>query len=357
MSGKRLIIRAVGDICLGGVAGDPFVHVADALNADVLFGNLECCFSTRGEAAAKNVVFNADPDAARWLDRFDVLCLANNHTLDFGPDGLEDTLEVLEKNDLVYAGAGRNATEAEAVRWLDAAGVRVAVICAADASGGAADRPGISVLSLKALAARVAAARADAGVVVASYHGGIELDTVPSPSIVRGLRALVDAGADVVLAHHPHVLQPAERYRDRVIAYSLGNFVFDNRRYGDKADLAAMSTILDVALTLDGGRVRGVSYEYIPVQIGADFRPRLVAAKNADRFNAHMAALETALAGVDGEAVDLQRLENMTSEIGQKSLKTILRYGFRHMKDFTFKEMLLGARLALRGILRRGGKQ
>jgi len=356
VSEERLCIKAVGDICLDGVAGDPFVHVAAELDADVLFGNLECCFAERGTPADK-VVFNADPASARFLvdHGFDVLCLANNHVMDFGVEGLEDTLAVLERHGLVYNGAGRNAKEASSPTWLQAKGLRVAVLSTADATGGDADRPGVSVVNTKAMAAAIRAVRASADVVVASYHGGIELDTAPSPSIVRSLRSLVDAGADVVLGHHPHVLQAAEVYRGRVIAYSLGNFVFDNRRYGPRAALAATTAILAVDVDLDPAtrRVASASYRYIPAEIGPDFSPRKIDGEGVERFTAHVADLEAQLSRVDDGAVDVQRLRNMTGAIHHKSLGTLVRYGVRHARDYTFKELVMGAGLVLRGMLRR----
>lgn len=338
---------------MSGVAGDPFEHVRGMLEADVVFGNLECCFASSGTAANKNVVFNADPEAAPFLSPFDVLCLANNHTLDFGPEGLADTMAVLETNGLRFVGAGSNASAAETPLWLDVGGIRVAVVASADASGGDSNRPTVSVLNLRSLADRVREVRADAEVVVASYHGGIELDTVPSPSVVRGLRDLVDAGADVVLAHHPHVLQPAERYRGGVIAYSLGNFVFDNRRYGELADLAATTVLLDIHVPPDGD----ASYAYIPLRIGDDFKPRPADDGAKQRILDYMRDLEGRLARVDGDAVDTRRLQNMTRELHTKSLKTLVRYGLKHFRDFTFRELMLGAGLALRSLFRRGRRR
>jgi poly-gamma-glutamate synthesis protein (capsule biosynthesis protein) len=345
-------IRAVGDICLTGVESDPFEHVAGALEADLVFGNLECCFSTRGVAATGKVVFNADPAAVRWLDRFDVLCLANNHTLDYGPDGLKDTLEVLEGAGRDYAGAGRNEREATDTRWLDVGDTRVAVVSTADASGGDASRPTVSVLSVDAVADRIRDARTRADVVIASYHGGIELDPLPTPFIVRSLRGFIDAGADVVLAHHPHVIQPVERYRGGVIVYSLGNFVFDNRRYGEYAGLASTTTILEV--TLSAGEEP--SYRYMPARIGEDFKPRLLDGAEADTFHDYMDGLERRLADVDPGAVDMERLANMTRGVHNKSFATLARYAVRHFRDFTFKELVVGGMMVLRSLFRRGGR-
>jgi poly-gamma-glutamate synthesis protein (capsule biosynthesis protein) len=352
---KSFSLRAVGDICLGGVEGDPFEHVSAELDADLIFGNLECCFARRGEGARKNVLFNADASSARWLRKhgFGVLCLANNHTLDFGPEGLDDTIGTLEGEGLTFVGAGRNGIEATAPVWVDANGARIAVVASADASGDRDDGPTVSVINAKALADCVRAVRADADVVVASFHGGIELETVPSPSFVRSLRSLVDAGADVVLAHHPHVLQPAEIYRDRVIAYSLGNFVFDNRRYGDSADLAATTTILDVHVALEGGAVVAASFAHIPVRIGADFKPRLMADDETESFRSNMANLESQLGTVDVGAVDVQRLESITREVHQKSFGTLVRYAVRHFRDYSFRELVVGGVMVLKGLFKR----
>jgi poly-gamma-glutamate synthesis protein (capsule biosynthesis protein) len=352
---EELVVRAVGDICLAGLDGDPFVHVAGELAADVVFGNLECCFASRGDEARKNVLFNADAALAPHLSRFDVLCLANNHVLDFGPDGLEDTLDVLDRHGLSYAGAGRNEREATAVRRFEAGGARVAVVSTVDASGGDAGRPTVSVLGVDAMAERVRAARPDVDVVIASYHGGIELEPLPSPFIVRSLRALVDAGADLVLAHHPHILQPAEVYNGRVIAYSLGNFVFDNRRYGEHAGVASTTAILDVRIPLGAGALRAATYTYVPVRIGEDFKPRLLRGDDAAAFHVHMRGLERGLELVDPGALDVRRLEDIAREVHTKSFETLVRYAVRHFRDFTFKEMVVGGAMVLKGMVRRRG--
>jgi poly-gamma-glutamate synthesis protein (capsule biosynthesis protein) len=212
----------------------------------------------------------------------------------------------------------------------------------------------VSVLSVRALAGRIREVRDEADVVIASYHGGVELETLPTPFIIRGLRELVDAGADVVLGHHPHVLQPAERYHGGVIIYSLGNFVFDNRRYGDRAELAAATTVFDVRLTLEDGGVAAVDYAYLPARIDADFRPRPLSGEEAGRFLERMVELERGLETIDSHAVDRRRLENMTRELHQKSFKTIVRYGIRHLRDFTPREIVVGAALAVRSLFRRG---
>ena len=161
---NTIVIKAVGDVCLDGIASDPFMHVAGALEADLLFCNLECTFAARGTAASKNVTFKADAASADHLarHRFNLVNMANNHVLDYGPEGLEDTLKALGARGLRFFGAGRSAYEAEAPLRFEHRGVRTAVLAAADASGGGSDGPTISVSNMRALRRRVAEIRPEA---------------------------------------------------------------------------------------------------------------------------------------------------------------------------------------------------
>lgn len=352
---KSITIRAVGDVCLQGVDGDPFDHVAGELEADLLIGNLECALTSRVDGAPRKIVFSAPPDSAEHLARrrFDLVCLANNHVLDFGAEGLLDTLKALEERGVGYFGAGRNAAEARRIVYLERNGLRIAILSAADAAGANAKGPTISVLSLRALAEAVKEARSGADLVIVSYHGGIELELLPSPFVVRGLRGLVDAGADVVLAHHPHVLQPVEIYKDRLIAYSLGNFVFDNSRYGEKASLAAMGAILHLAIRFSaqgdrGWGVQEIDHRYVPVSIGGDRKPTLLTAVALAEFERHIRNLESRLVGVNSVGADVKRMDNLARQFHRKSTGTIIRYAVRHLRDFSAREILLGAGLVLK---------
>jgi len=240
----RFSIVGVGDIMLAGTAGPelerygfdyPFEKTRAILSsADVVLGNLEGPLTTRGEAIqAKEYVFRSPPDkVAEALKRanFKALSLANNHTLDFGPDGLIDTIAALERAGVQHAGAGVNLKAARAPAIIDVDGRKVAFLAYSltfpESFWATADRPGTAFGHEAHVRADVTAAKQGADIVVVSFHWGAEHQHALRPYQPTLGHAAIEAGASLVIGHHPHVLQGIERYRHGVIVYSLGNFAF-----------------------------------------------------------------------------------------------------------------------------------
>lgn len=281
-----LTVAAVGDIMLSrSVAhavteadpAGPFRYVRDQLAvADLTIGNLECALSERGPPEPKSYTFRGPPLAAEGLARagFDALGLANNHSLDYGPDALADTRTALTANGIAAPGAGDDAAEAAAPAIVERGGVRIAVLAFSDiapdsGSNWAAgpDRPGLAWAEPDAVAAAVTAARAGADAVVVLFHFGIEGSNTATDTQRYLARMAIDAGALLVLGSHPHVLQEVEEYGGGLIAYSLGNFVFDGF---EDVPGGNDSAILNV--TLGAGGVR--EWQLVPVRIGYDGLPR-----------------------------------------------------------------------------------
>jgi len=237
-------IAAVGDIMLAGTAAPelrkygydyPFEQTRDILKqAQIVFGNLEGPLTDGGAAGTvKQYVFRSPPDqVAPALARagFNIVSLANNHTLDYGPEGLEDTRAALDKAGIRYAGAGRNVTEARQPVYMMADGTSVAFLAYTltfpEEFWAGPDRPGTAFGHERFVREDVAAAREKADIVVVSFHWGQEGKTERRDYQVQLAHAAIDAGASAVLGHHPHILQGVERYKHGVILYSLGNFAF-----------------------------------------------------------------------------------------------------------------------------------
>ena len=204
--------------------------------ADLALANLECPLTLRIAPRPKQYVFRCDPEVAIELRNvgFHALSLANNHSIDQGRDGLLDTMAALEGAGLVPLGAGRSQREAHRHHLMVAGGMKVALLAyVAIIIEGVAfleDLPAAAQLQEETVGAEIAAAQAEADIVIVTIHWGTEFRSEPSDEQRRLGRMLIDAGADLVLGHHPHVLQPVERYRGGLIAYSLGNLVFDQRR-------------------------------------------------------------------------------------------------------------------------------
>ena len=287
----EVTLDAVGDIMLGRSVGRliaergpsfPLERVQPLLvPADVRFANLELPLTQRGVPALKDYLFRAPPAAVAALTYagFNLVSLANNHMLDYGTEGLLDTLAALDRAGIAHAGAGRDPGEAHAPAIFSVKGVRLALLAylnvpherrsgfSPEGTAAAPGRPGVAWGTPETVRRDVAAARGRADVVIVSLHSGYEYTPIPNPMQRELAYAAVDAGAALVLGSHPHVLQGVEFYRGAAIVYSLGNFVFDldddDRRQPGLPSL--LSAVLRVTLTADG--VRGM--RFLPVIIDA----------------------------------------------------------------------------------------
>jgi len=237
---------AVGDIMLDrGVLGRvernnmeydfPFALIGDDLaSADLVFGNLEGSMSDTGTDTEKAYSFRFNPAFAEALNRasFDVVSLANNHMLDWGRDSLCETTKNLESVGIDYVGAGCDTEQAEKPSIQKLGDMTIAFLAYTEFYKGAhatETRAGMSEFNMGKITTRIKGLKEEQGIdlVMVSFHAGTEYKTRSNSFQQETYKALVDAGADVVIGHHPHVAQEIERYRDGWIIYSLGNFIFD----------------------------------------------------------------------------------------------------------------------------------
>jgi poly-gamma-glutamate capsule biosynthesis protein CapA/YwtB (metallophosphatase superfamily) len=282
---RPLVLAAVGDITFGEQVGPaverhgpgyPWTSVAPILRAaDIATGNLEGAVSARGAAVCcKQYTFRGPPAAVRGLaaSGFDVLTLANNHSADFGPTALLDTVRLVRAGGIQTIGAGADAYRARRAAIVEAGGLRVAFLGYSDVnpasfSAGAAS-PGTARADLAQIALDVRAARRRAAVVVCFFHWGVELRADPDSRQRQFASACLNAGAAVVLGAHPHVLgrviHPSPR---TLVAWTLGNFVFPS------AGATARSGILRVLIDAHG--VRGFAVRAVRID---GFRPVVVRA-------------------------------------------------------------------------------
>lgn len=218
--------------------GALFAEVAPALSAaDLAFVNLETPVAPDHHKALASKIFNAPPALldALVVAGVDIVSFANNHVYDQGRTGFVETMERLAKTPLVSLGAGPTCADAAAPRLLTRDGVTVAFIGSTRLHNAhlnrGADEPCSFVLDPKIVAEQAKVARArGADAVVLSVHWGVEYESQPKNWDVDLAHKLLDGGVDVILGHHPHVLQPVEVYeakdgRITFVAYSLGNFL------------------------------------------------------------------------------------------------------------------------------------
>ncbi len=285
---EDITIAAVGDLMLGGRAEPfleqfgpdyPFRNVMPVLRqADLVVGNLESSISTRGTAVKnKKFTLRAAPVAALALKGagIRVVSLANNHAMDFGPLALEDTLTALDESDILYSGAGMDLDGARSPAVVKIKGKTLAFLSYSltfpleffASAGRAGTAPGYADF----VRADIEKVRSSADLVVVSFHWGAELMTAAKDYQIELGHQAIDWGADLVLGHHPHVLQEIEIYKGHLIAYSLGNFVF-----GSESNRTNTSMIL--LLSFRGNTL--VNVEAVPIDVNnyrVKYQPKVLA--------------------------------------------------------------------------------
>ncbi len=213
----------------------PFENIAGVTNsAEIVFGNLESPLSTKGEKEGNFYSFRGNPEAVKGLAYagFDVLNLANNHILDYGKEAFEETVELLRKNNIQTIGAGKDLQEARKPAIFNLGDLKIALL-GYNVSPGAFyakdNRFGVTKAESAWIIEDIERVKKKADLVIVSFHWGIEYEDFPTEYQKSLAHMAVDHGADMVIGHHTHTFQGIEIYKGKLIAYSLGNFVFDQR--------------------------------------------------------------------------------------------------------------------------------
>lgn len=268
--GDMMVSRGVDDILIRGAGGLERIF-NDTLGvlqgADLTIGNLEGAVTRATRPWPKSYTFRFHPEVVGPLRQagFDYLSLANNHAFDFYEEGFVDTLEYLQAGGIATSGAGMNLDEATLpwIAGLDGVEVRILSVGAFPAESSydgnfhslpTEDRAGMlfaNATFFEALAQGFGPESYD----IVMVHGGYEYHARPHGRQRELYRSMIDAGADLVVGHHPHVLQGIEAYNGGLIAYSLGNFIFPGMFMMENAE---ESLILRVGVV--GGRPRYIDY-------------------------------------------------------------------------------------------------
>jgi poly-gamma-glutamate capsule biosynthesis protein CapA/YwtB (metallophosphatase superfamily) len=283
---RPLRLAAVGDINLDDVPASPWASVGTALRkADLAFGNLESAVSNRGAPVVKQYTFRGTPASLAALKRqsgLDVLNLANNHVGDYGPEATLDTVRSVQRLGMKAVGAGPDLDRALKPQIVKRLGLRVAFVGFSEIApiefAAGEDTPGTAWADPEAIAGAVQAARRKADVVVATFHWGIERQTLETAQQRALADVAVRAGAQVVIGAHPHTLQPVRRQGGAIVAYSLGNFVF-----AAQSPETTTTGILELGLTAEG--VTKANWRPATIQDGRplleDRRPKRIPLRDA----------------------------------------------------------------------------
>jgi len=357
-----VVVRAVGDIALIARAAAalqqhgcqyPFEHVADLVRAaDLAFGNLEMpiCSDRWCEPSFPDVCpdFRCPPQTAEALEMagFDVLNLANNHTMDWGIAGLSETLARLHGVGLQTIGAGKTLRDARQPALFVRNGLRIAFLGYGVRGPWNATPacPGTAPIERELIVEDLRAMRDEVDLLVVSLHAGI-LSDYPNLEDRRLARELIEQGADLVLGHGPHVLQGVEFYQGRVIAHSLGNFIIDLSSGNVQCKTATQeqqeSVILDVELAHDGmSRV-----SYIPILISGSLQTVPASPQDAARILARLEILSNNLDRMHGltlwQHAGMRNVEHELQVLAFQAREVGWRQVFRRLKKIRWRHMRL----------------
>lgn len=352
--------RLVGEMAKKEPGAYPFSRVSGVFaNADLLFCNLETSLSERGFPDAE-IPLRACPEMAGRLKAagFNVVSLANNHIFNYGMEAFSDTLANLEREGIIWVGAGNNLEQARALKVIKVQGLSVGFLAYTYAYPAGPHSPGCAPVNECLIFTDVERARGLVDILVVSIHEGIEFIDYPTTGIVKTARSIIDHGGDIVLRHHPHTLQGIEKYKNGLIAYSLGDFVFDNieedmrtaayKRTAvsilgpkplDPGDLRlAQSMILECRLGVGGVH----SYNIIPVMIGGDYQPRIAEGESGASILKRIKQISRPLAEPENpiwtEMEKLQKDVRLLS-LNRVTLREIIRlaprFKLRYIKNFS----------------------
>jgi len=300
-SNPGISLAAVGDVMLGSWvipvlaehgADYPFKKTYRYLEtADVAIANLEAPFTEDTVAFEKKFNFKVPPKYARGLlsGGFDVVTLANNHIMDFGEGGLLSTIQTLDRIGIKHCGAGQDLHEAHQPAVIESNGKKIAFFgysmtfptefyARKDSSGTAYPEPELMQHALEVWENFV-------DFTVVSFHWSAEKRDTPKDYQTYFAHLAIDSGADLILGHHPHVLQGIELYKNRLIAYSLGNFAF-----GSYSKNAVDSIILKAYLNDDGLQYA----QCIPINVDnreIEFQPALLNGKRKEAVLSNLSKL------------------------------------------------------------------
>ncbi len=243
---KSLTLLLVGDIMLGedfvrfkeerGVSYEyPFKNVEESFeDADITFANLECTLSKSSAVREKGPNLYSPPesvDALKYLN-CTVVSLGNNHINDFGEQGIIKTMEILKDNGISCFGAGRNLEEANREVIIESKGLKFCFLGYTTPENhvkaiiAGANTAGCVFYDSRKIEEDIKRVKAKSDIICISLHWGYESYIYPSPQQIELAHQIIEAGAGIVIGHHPHIIQGFERYKNGVIFYSLGNFFF-----------------------------------------------------------------------------------------------------------------------------------
>jgi poly-gamma-glutamate synthesis protein (capsule biosynthesis protein) len=271
---SSLTITFVGDLLLDRGVKQHIDHLGvdhlfhpgiDSLfhSSDVVIANLECPATNINEPISKKYIFRADPDLLAALKKHGIthLNMANNHSMDQGRNGLVDTYNNIIDQGLIPIGYAANYDKACQPQLISSYPRKVYILSSlrvpSENWSFLKDKPCVCEASINELLSSIKQLRHsnESAVIIVQLHWGLEHTTEPLISQKQQAYQLIDAGADVIIGHHTHTIQTMEYYRGKPIYYSIGNFIFDQKKRINNKGLA-----VKMEITLN--EIKFISHEF-----------------------------------------------------------------------------------------------
>ena len=362
---QSIKIALVGDICLGdhyfccgfGVnsVGDQhgsnyiFQHVAEELSKhDIVFGNLETVLSSFNLKNYKlsSIQMRGNSKAIEGLKNagFSIVAIANNHIMQHGKEAVDETMDVLKQNVIGFCGIQSVHNKYPDSNIIEKKGIRICFLGYNNhPKQYFLDEPIYNRFDLQNATNDIKLCKLKADIIIISLHWGDEFIEIPSPEQREIAHCLIDCGADVVWGHHPHVVQGIEKYKQRYIFYSAGNFVGDM--------IWSKRTSRSFIISLDYHLSDGVfNYRIIPTKNNQNYQPIMISQKESKPFIRYVNRISTLLNNYDNidssgkNELYLQRLSKVSvreRNLSQKFwLKNLLKYKLILIVQFIFDYLL-----------------
>ena len=246
----------------------PFNKLGWFREADISMVNLENPLTDRGSPVEKQFNFRALPDYTKILESggIDIVTIANNHIYDYSDQGLFDTISYLDSCGIKHIGAGRNLSEARSPVIFNVKGIKIGFLAYyglrkhSDSNPATSNTAGTALRKLTYIKEDIENLKSRVDLVIINFHWGIEKETYPDDEQINFAHKVIEFGADLIIGHHPHVLQGIELYHGKAIVYSLGNFIF-----GGNSRKTYQTAILGVEINNHNPQLYHV--DIVPIQV------------------------------------------------------------------------------------------
>ncbi len=292
-TGEQIYLALMGDIEINRDEPEKvFDNVLPELRtADIRFGGMEASLSEKGSPVTGKITMRHNPKmiAGYLAGGFDVVAFASNHCMDYGIEPFVETMDLLERSGIAYSGSGRNIEEARTPAILECKDTRIGfltyVLNVPLGWGANPNKPGVAPIrqdplfgppyvdegELEAMVKEIEKIRPEVDILLATFHWGSSQSRTLTLSQIAVAHAAVDAGADLIIGQHPHILQGIEVYRGKPICYAIGNFVLD---HDHPMFLPTVKESIFVRCFIEDNKIQRLSF--VPVLIGDDGKPVLL---------------------------------------------------------------------------------